>query len=88
MSMPALAASHRPTAASTAAASMRVTTCQIVLFDGTAGGLPHRAYTAASIADGVSVTHPAIAVNPRIPATTAAAHKTSTAANGWTTHEG
>lgn len=86
--MPALAASHRPTAASTAAASTRVTTCQIVLFDGTSGGLPHREYTMASIGGGVSVTQPAIAVNPRIPATTAAAHNTSTAAKGWTTHEG
>ncbi len=86
MSIPARAASHRPTAASTAAASVLVTTCQMVPFDGTAAGLPHRAYTSRSSTGGVSATHPAIAVNPRIPATTAAAHRTSTAARGCATH--
>ncbi len=34
----------------------------------------------------MSVTHPAIAVNDRIPATTAPAHNASTTDTGWSTH--
>ncbi len=87
----ARSASQAPIAASTAAASTSVSTRQIVALDGgagtgTVGAGSHRAYTEASRSAGVSVTHPAIAVNERIPATTAPAHKASTTATGCVTH--
>jgi hypothetical protein len=77
-------ASQAPTAASRASASQPLTTRQMVALDGTGGSCPRRAYNASSSTDGVSATHPAIAVNERIPATTAAAARVSTAATGCT----
>jgi hypothetical protein len=62
-----------------------VTTRQIVHFDGgPAPGrvAPHRWYRSSSTLAGTSAAHPAIAVNDRDPATTAAAASASTAATG------
>lgn len=78
-----------PTAASTDAASTSVSTRQIVAFDGGTGDAdtrPRRAYIDISRSAGVSIIHPAIAVNDRMPATTAPAHNASTTDTGWSTH--
>ncbi len=77
--------SQVPVAASKAAASAPVTTRQIVAFDGgPAPGrtAPHRRYKSSITSAGTSAAHPAIAVNDRDPATTAAAASASTAATG------
>jgi hypothetical protein len=67
-------------AESTAAASTPVSTRQSVVFDGHPGtGAPYRS---ASSGAGTSATQPAIAVNERIPASTAAAHNVNTTATG------
>ncbi len=67
-------------AASTADASTPVRTRHRVVFDGHPGvGVR---YKRASRSVGTSVTHPAIAVNERIPANTAAAHNVNTTATG------
>jgi hypothetical protein len=50
-----------------------------VVFDGYLLGRP---WSPNSRSAGTSATHPAIAVNERIPASTAAAHKVSTTATG------
>jgi hypothetical protein len=76
----ARSASQEPIAASTAAASAPVRTRHSVVFDGPPdGGV---AYSQASSSAGTSATQPAIAVNERIPASTAAAHNVNTTATG------
>jgi hypothetical protein len=76
----ARSASQEPIAASTAAASTPVSTRHSVVFDGPAGvGV---GYNQASSSAGTSATQPAIAVNERIPASTAAAHNVNTTATG------
>ena len=76
----ARSASQEPIAASTAAASTPVRTRHSVVFDGPPdGGV---AYSQASSSAGTSATQPAIAVNERIPASTAAAHNVNTTATG------
>lgn len=76
--------SHAPIAASRTAASIPVRTRQSVTLEGPAAGLArtHPAYASASTGSGTSAIQPAIAVNERIPATTAPAHNASTAASG------
>ena len=62
-----------------------MTTRQIVAFDGgPASGrtAPHRRYASSITSADTSAAHPAIAVNDREPATTAAAASASTAATG------
>jgi hypothetical protein len=76
-----LPASQAPMTASTAAASAPVTTRQIVAFD---GAWVARPYSWTSNSAGTSTAQPATAVKEPMPATTAAAHKASTTATGWT----
>jgi hypothetical protein len=82
----ACSASQEPIAASTAAASTPVRTRHSVVFDGPpgvrAGVRGDVEYSKASSSVGTSAIQPAIAVNERIPASTAAAHNVNTAATG------
>jgi hypothetical protein len=76
----ACSASQEPIAASTAAASTPVSTRHSVVFDGPPGvGV---GYSQPTSSPGTSATQPAIAVNERIPASTAAAHNVNTTATG------
>jgi hypothetical protein len=76
----ACSASQASITASTAGASTLVTTRHSVVFDGPPGA--GAAYSRASRSTGTSAIHPAIAVNERIPASTADAHNVNTTATG------
>ena len=82
----ACSASQEPIAASTAAASTPVRTRHRVVFDGPpgvrAGVRGGVEYSKASSSVGTSAIQPAIALNERIPASTAAAHNVNTAETG------
>ncbi|HEY6577098.1 MAG TPA: hypothetical protein VI029_19715 [Mycobacterium sp.] len=82
MTCRACSASQEPIAASTAAASTPVRTRHSVVFDGPPGVCGGVEYSKASSSVGTSAIQPAIAVNERIPASTAAAHNVNTTATG------